>query len=151
MLVMLGFDESALIRSLRQVEPASSFRTTFAYTNITHLLASRIVAKAGGRPGMEFGSPAGTARSPRHEGLLLHGRSDRRGRQSCERASLDAGGYHRGAQREAQERLARLVPNTKHITNTNSGHEIHKEQPQIVIDSIREVVDAVLSGSRLAR
>jgi pimeloyl-ACP methyl ester carboxylesterase len=53
------------------------------------------------------------------------------------------------AQKEAQGRLVRLVPNTKHITKTNSGHEIHKEQPQIVIDSIREVVDAVHSGSQL--
>jgi hypothetical protein len=51
------------------------------------------------------------------------------------------------AQREAQEKLARLVPNAKHIANTNSGHEIHKEQPQLVINSIREVVDAVRSGS----
>ena len=50
------------------------------------------------------------------------------------------------AQKEAQERLARLVPNTKHITNTNSGHEIHKEQPQLVIDSIRDVIEAVHSG-----
>jgi CubicO group peptidase (beta-lactamase class C family) len=48
MLAMLDFDEAALIRSLRHVEPVSSFRTTFAYTNITHLLASRIVAKAAG-------------------------------------------------------------------------------------------------------
>jgi len=47
------------------------------------------------------------------------------------------------AQKQAQERLAKLVPNAKHITNTNSGHEIHKEQPQLVIDSIREVVYAV--------
>jgi pimeloyl-ACP methyl ester carboxylesterase len=31
------------------------------------------------------------------------------------------------AQKKAQERLAELVPNAKHITNTNSGHEIHKE------------------------
>ena len=46
MLAMTDFDEAALIRSLRDVEPVSSFRTTFAYTNITHLLASRIVAKA---------------------------------------------------------------------------------------------------------
>jgi len=38
------------------------------------------------------------------------------------------------------------VPNA-HITGTKSGHEIHKEQPQLVIDSIREVVDAVRSGS----
>ena len=47
-LAMLDFDDTALIRSLRDVEPVSSFRTTFAYTNITHLLASRIVAKAAG-------------------------------------------------------------------------------------------------------
>jgi pimeloyl-ACP methyl ester carboxylesterase len=50
------------------------------------------------------------------------------------------------AQKTAQQRLARLVPNAKHITKTNSGHEIHKEQPQLVIDSIREVVEAVRSG-----
>jgi pimeloyl-ACP methyl ester carboxylesterase len=50
------------------------------------------------------------------------------------------------AQKKAQERLAKLVPNEKHITNTNSGHEIHKEQPQLVIDAIREVVEAVRSG-----
>lgn len=48
MLAMLDFDEAALIPSLRYVEPMSSFRTTFAYTNITHLLASRIVANAAG-------------------------------------------------------------------------------------------------------
>jgi len=52
------------------------------------------------------------------------------------------------AQKKAQERLAKLVPNGKHITNTNSGHEIHKEQPQLVIDAIREVVEAVRSGRR---
>jgi pimeloyl-ACP methyl ester carboxylesterase len=52
------------------------------------------------------------------------------------------------AQKKAQERLAKLVPNEKHITNTNSGHEIHKEQPQLVIDAIREVVQAVRSGKR---
>lgn len=43
-----GFGEAALIRSLRYVEPVSSFRSTFAYTNVTHLLAGRIVAKAEG-------------------------------------------------------------------------------------------------------
>src|ERR1700729_2549855 len=43
---VLGFDRSTLIRSLRYVEPVSSFRSTFAYTNITHILAGRIVAKA---------------------------------------------------------------------------------------------------------
>ena len=48
MLGTLGFDESAMIRSLRYVEPVSSFRSTYAYTNITHLIAGRVVAKAEG-------------------------------------------------------------------------------------------------------
>ncbi len=52
------------------------------------------------------------------------------------------------AQKKAQERLAKLVPKEKHITKTNSGHEIHKEQPHLVIDAIREVVEAVRSGKR---
>ena len=52
------------------------------------------------------------------------------------------------AQKKAQERLAKLVPNGKHITNTDSGHEIHKDQPHLVIDAIREVVEAVRSGKR---
>src|SRR3954467_7318651 len=50
------------------------------------------------------------------------------------------------AQKKAHERLANLVPNEKHITHTNSGHEIHKEKPQLVIGAIREVVEAVRSG-----
>jgi CubicO group peptidase (beta-lactamase class C family) len=41
---ILGLDRTALIRSLRFVEPVSSFRSTFAYTNITHILAGRLVA-----------------------------------------------------------------------------------------------------------
>ena len=49
-LAMLNFKEPEMIRSLGHVEPVSSFRTTFAYTNITHLLAARIVAKATGAP-----------------------------------------------------------------------------------------------------
>ena len=52
------------------------------------------------------------------------------------------------AQKEAQDRLAELVPNAKHVTNTNSGHEIQKEQPQLVIDLIREVVEAARMGRR---
>ena len=46
------------------------------------------------------------------------------------------------AQKPAQEDLAKLVPNAEHVTNTNSGHDIHIEQPQLVIDAIRRVVDA---------
>lgn len=45
---VLGFDRDWLIASLRNVEPVSSFRSTFAYTNITHLVAQEIVAGAMG-------------------------------------------------------------------------------------------------------
>jgi pimeloyl-ACP methyl ester carboxylesterase len=50
------------------------------------------------------------------------------------------------AQQKSQEQLARLVPGARHVTNTNSGHEIHKEQPQLVTDAIIDVVDAVRAG-----
>ena len=56
---MFGFDEAAMIRSLRHVEPVSSFRSTFAYTNITHLLAGRIVAEAAGAAGLGRGAAVG--------------------------------------------------------------------------------------------
>ena len=59
----------------------------------------------------------------------------------------DFGYVSDAAQKQAQAQLAELVPGAKHITNTNSGHEIHKEQPQLVIDSIRQVVDAVRSAN----
>lgn len=45
---------------------------------------------------------------------------------------------------DAQNDLANsFVPPAKHITHTNSGHNIHREQPQLVIDAVREVVDKV--------
>jgi CubicO group peptidase (beta-lactamase class C family) len=47
---LLGYAEPAVIRSLLYVEPVSSFRTTFAYTNVTHLLTGRIVANLAGAP-----------------------------------------------------------------------------------------------------
>ena len=50
------------------------------------------------------------------------------------------------AAKQAQARLAASVPGARHVTDTDSGHEIHKDQPQLVIDSIRAVVDAVRAG-----
>jgi pimeloyl-ACP methyl ester carboxylesterase len=47
------------------------------------------------------------------------------------------------AQIAAQDSLAKLFPGATHTTNTNSHHYIHVEQPQIVVDAIREVVDRV--------
>lgn len=42
---VLGANDTQKIQSLRHVEPESSFRSKFAYTNITHLVAQRIVAQ----------------------------------------------------------------------------------------------------------
>jgi hypothetical protein len=39
------------------------------------------------------------------------------------------------------------VPSAEHITETNSGHDIHNEQPQLVIDAIRQVVDGDREGA----
>ena len=50
------------------------------------------------------------------------------------------------AQKKAQDRLAALVPGARHITHTNSGHEVHKEQPALVTGAIIDVIDAVRAG-----
>ncbi len=42
--------------------------------------------------------------------------------------------------------LAALVAGARHVTDTNSGHEIHKDQPRLVVDSIRDVVTAARAG-----
>lgn len=47
------------------------------------------------------------------------------------------------AQRASQARLAALVPGARHVKETHSGHNIHREQPQLVVEAIRDVVDAV--------
>jgi pimeloyl-ACP methyl ester carboxylesterase len=44
---------------------------------------------------------------------------------------------------QLQEELALLVPNAKHLIVRNSGHVIQQEQPEEVIDAIRQVVEAV--------
>jgi pimeloyl-ACP methyl ester carboxylesterase len=46
------------------------------------------------------------------------------------------------AQLAAQEKLAEKFPFAEHITDTNSTHYIQLENPQLVTDSIRRVVDA---------
>jgi hypothetical protein len=56
-----------------------------------------------------------------------------RGTPGCEFWTPDFGYVTDAAQKDAQEKLAHLVPHAKHITNTNSGHEIHKEQRGIVL------------------
>ena len=54
------------------------------------------------------------------------------------------------AQLAAQDELAKMFPGAEHITNTNSTHYIHNEQPQLVIDAIRQVVDASKDNAEIA-
>ena len=42
---------------------------------------------------------------------------------------------------------ARQVPDSKHVIATESGHNIHQDQPELVIEAIRAVVDAVRDPS----
>ena len=42
-----------------------------------------------------------------------------------------------------QENIASLVPDSRLIVAEKSGHNIHQDQPKLVIESIRAVVDAV--------
>jgi pimeloyl-ACP methyl ester carboxylesterase len=62
---------------------------------------------------------------------------------SDKRFDFGAGGAETWpAWRTAQDRLAKLL-NAKHVSDTNSGHAVQMQQPQLVIDTIREVVDVV--------
>ena len=71
---------------------------------------------------------------------------------SDKRFNFGAGGPETWpAWRSAQDRLAKVL-NAKHVSDTNSGHAIQMEQPQLVINAIRQVVEAVRSESHhLAR
>lgn len=51
----------------------------------------------------------------------------------------DFGPIFDAAQAKAQARLAQLTPDAVHITNTNSGHNIHLIQPQLVTDAVLQV------------
>jgi pimeloyl-ACP methyl ester carboxylesterase len=44
------------------------------------------------------------------------------------------------SQLAAQDQLAAKFPGSKHVTKTNAAHYIQNEQPQLVVDSIRDVV-----------
>ena len=49
---------------------------------------------------------------------------------------------------EMQEALARLSSRSKHILAEKSGHYIQRDQPELVIDAIRQVVEATRIQSR---
>jgi pimeloyl-ACP methyl ester carboxylesterase len=52
------------------------------------------------------------------------------------------------AQLAAQDKLAKKFPGAEHITDTNSTHYIQLENPQLVTDSIRQVVEAERDGAK---
>jgi pimeloyl-ACP methyl ester carboxylesterase len=47
---------------------------------------------------------------------------------------------------QLQRELARLVPGGRLVIATQSGHDIQDEQPELVLDAIRDVVLAVRAG-----
>ena len=49
------------------------------------------------------------------------------------------------AQLKAQDAFAAKYPGANHITKTDAGHYIHRDNPELVITSIRDVVDQVRS------
>jgi pimeloyl-ACP methyl ester carboxylesterase len=48
-----------------------------------------------------------------------------------------------------KEKMSKLSTNSKHIITTKSGHEIHLEEPELVINAIKEVINAVKKGESL--
>ena len=48
---------------------------------------------------------------------------------------------------EASEDLLATTLHAKHVAKTRSGHAIYAYSPQLVVDAIREVVDAVRRGA----
>ena len=49
-----------------------------------------------------------------------------------------------------QQDLAQLVPDARLIVATESGHNIHQDQPELVIDAVRQVLEAVRDPSTWA-
>jgi pimeloyl-ACP methyl ester carboxylesterase len=45
--------------------------------------------------------------------------------------------------RAANENLATLVPDARFFVAADSGHDIHQDQPQLVVEAIRQVVAGV--------
>jgi pimeloyl-ACP methyl ester carboxylesterase len=50
---------------------------------------------------------------------------------------------------ESQAELTQRSQNAKQIIAEDSGHYIHVDQPDLVIDAIRQVVEAARNGSEI--
>jgi pimeloyl-ACP methyl ester carboxylesterase len=62
--------------------------------------------------------------------------------QAAEAPGFTAGELE-GYLRAANEDLATLVPNARFWVATESGHDIHQDQPELVTEAIRQVVEGV--------
>jgi len=71
---------------------------------------------------------------------LAHGRPDNPGAPYIEQDER--------LWRQLQRELARLVPGGRLVVATQSGHNIQDEQPELVLDAVRDVVRAVRMGQR---
>jgi pimeloyl-ACP methyl ester carboxylesterase len=70
--------------------------------------------------------------------VLAHGRPESPGEQFVEEDER--------LWRQLQGDLAHLVPGGRLVIATNSGHDIQHEQPELFLDAIGDVVDAVRAG-----
>jgi pimeloyl-ACP methyl ester carboxylesterase len=59
-------------------------------------------------------------------------------------------GAMEGVMRALQEDLATLVPNAHFVVASESSHDIHQDQPELVITAVRQVVEAVRDPSTWA-
>lgn len=49
-----GFSREEVIRNLRHLTPLTSFRTSYAYSNVLYITAAELVAKVAGKPWQDF-------------------------------------------------------------------------------------------------
>jgi pimeloyl-ACP methyl ester carboxylesterase len=50
-----------------------------------------------------------------------------------------------------KEKMSKLSSNSKHIISTRSGHEVHLDEPELVITAIKAVINSVRTGKKLNR
>jgi pimeloyl-ACP methyl ester carboxylesterase len=76
--------------------------------------------------------------------VISRGRADPLPGRSAEEIQHDEAVW-----RALQADLASLSSNSRHVVASNSSHDVHLQQPQIVIDAIRQVVEAARAGKPL--
>ena len=89
---------------------------------------------------MRSGPPAGSSPLPPMPlAVLAHGRPF----QQSDAAPGFAPGELEGYLLAANRAQAALVPNARFSVATRSGHDVHQDQPELVIEAIRQVVEGV--------